>query len=207
MGNSKSKECLPRVETGLKTGVLNLSGCGLSNKSSLWSNELFAQNCSKLKVLDISCNALSSVPTIVLSCTMLKTLNAMNCSLDSGMNLSNFNLLLNVDLTGNNISLNKMFVFPIGLKKLKLGSNNLVEFPSCLLTLINLTELDLSNNLLSNIIGIGSLISLVELKLENNRLTELPIEIGNLNKLRLANIERNMLIPFVPNEKSNDVVE
>ena len=204
MGNSKSKECLPKVETGLKTGVLNLSSCGLSEKSSLWSHELIVKNSSKLKVLDLSNNTLTSFPAVIFRLVMLKTLNASNCSLNVGCNLCDLNLLVSVDLTGNYLVSSKMFVFPVGLRKLKLGNNKLDEFPSCMCNLSNLTELDLSNNQLKILSGIGSLISMVELSLNSNEISVLPVEMGNLRKLRLLSVERNRLLPIIPKELLGD---
>ena len=103
------------------------------------------------------------------------------------------------------------------LEKLVIASNELPELPDAIYDLINLTELDLSNNKLEDLspkvaqlrrlkklnvtmnalievpASIGDLTSLAELDLMMNRLRSLPDEVGSLAQLRGLGLRSNFL--------------
>ena len=83
---------------------------------------------------------------------------------------------------------------------LYLSQNQLTVFPGVLCKkLVNLTLLDLSNNLLINVPSeIGSLLQLKVLELYNNRITELPLEMGKLFNLQTLNVDHNPISKPAP---------
>ena len=64
-----------------------------------------------------------------------------------------------------------------------MSSNQLSAFPSVMKTLVSLVELNLANNRIDRVTGIGDLVALVTLHLSDNRLCELPEEMSRLVKL------------------------
>lgn len=101
------------------------------------------------------------------------------------------------------------------LRQLSLPFNNLVDFPSTILSFVSLERLDLSNNLLTQIPPLGALQNLRTISLSGNflsvfppilkirylqsldlsfnSLTEMPEEVGNLSRLVNLNISSNFL--------------
>ena len=80
------------------------------------------------------------------------------------------------------------------LENLGIASNELPELPDTISDLVNLTELDLSNNGLESLSPeIGQLKRLRKLDLSMNRLIEVPASIGDLSQLTELNLMGNKL--------------
>jgi Leucine-rich repeat (LRR) protein len=76
---------------------------------------------------------------------------------------------------------------------MNMSYNHLQSLPDTVLTLVNLTHLDLNQNRITEMVGIGNLVVLVELLLDNNVITEVPEEIGTCTKLRQLSLKNNKL--------------
>eukprot|EP00833_Pecoramyces_ruminatium_P014079 jgi/Orpsp1_1/1188111/evm.model.d7180000062511.1 len=111
------------------------------------------------------------------------------------------NLNIHTPILPMNINLN------CSIEKIYLRDNFITTFPSQLLKLPNLKELDLSNNNLNSIpYGlINSLPNLKNLHLESNKITELPSQIFNLKNLKYIGLEGNNIheIPETINTLNN----
>ena len=72
--------------------------------------------------------------------------------------------------------------------------NELTQLPNSIGNLTNLTELDLQENKLTQLpVSFAKLTNLKELSLSSNKLTELPECIGKLTNLRWLNLSENQL--------------
>ena len=199
MGNSKSKACIPRIEMGSKTGVINIANIGLTEKSSIWACEELTKAKNKIKVFDISNNDIRVLPHIISTFSIMKSLNMNQSNISNAFDISNLRCLVSLEMCGNNISNLSGYLFPTSLKKLKLTNNLLTELNNNFQNLTNLTDLNLSSNKLMSLVGIGCLVSLVELQLDDNKISVIPPEIGQLKKLKTISIERNVLLEFKKN--------
>lgn len=87
---------------------------------------------------------------------------------------------------------------------LNLSGKKLTKVPEDIFNQINLEELDLSNNQLTDAIPsqIGKLKNLKVLNLSNNQMTGVPAEVGQLQYLEVLDISYNQLTGL-PNEIGN----
>ncbi|KAF9189763.1 hypothetical protein BGZ51_009305 [Haplosporangium sp. Z 767] len=81
------------------------------------------------------------------------------------------------------------------LVSLRLQGNRLTELPQQIFRLPSLRELDVSQNYLTEIVGLIGMLAptLEELFLQSNRLQSLPQQLGRLKRLRLLDIADNQL--------------
>lgn len=147
----------------------------------------------KIKTLDISENMLKTLPNEVMAMTNLKTLVVSRCSLQRLPNMQALDKLTNLTLDNNDLEANGVGILPLSITKINLSFNHLQTFPLTLGSLTELVELDLCNNRLDTIVGIGNLINLVVLLLDDNNLTEITNEFGTLIKLKKLSVKRNKL--------------
>ena len=84
------------------------------------------------------------------------------------------------------------------------SGKGLTEFPKEVLSKKSTTVLDLSNNNLTGSLPaeIHDLVNLVELNVSNNQMTGIPAEVGQLKKLKILNYANNK-ITGMPNELGN----
>jgi hypothetical protein len=85
------------------------------------------------------------------------------------------------------------------LKILDVSHNLFTEIPKCFSQLINLEELNMSFNLISEIPEHFDNTNLILLQLENNKITKIPNNINNLLSLRILNLSNNYIseIPII----------
>jgi Leucine-rich repeat (LRR) protein len=76
---------------------------------------------------------------------------------------------------------------------LNLSFNHFSAVPPAIRPLIAVTELNLGNNRIENVNGIGDLVALVILNLDDNNLCELPEEMSQLVKLRQISLKNNRI--------------
>jgi len=147
----------------------------------------------KIKTLDISENMLKTLPNEVIAMTNLKTLVVSRCSLQRLPNMQALDKITNLTLDNNDLEANGVGILPLSITKINISFNHLQTFPITLGNLTELVELDLCNNRLDTIVGIGNLINLVVLLLDDNNLTEITNEFGTLIKLKKLSVKRNKL--------------
>ena len=182
-----------KLDMSRKTGVLNLSEQGLTNKSSEWHSLADDVFTSKLKSLDISSNNLGTLPDAILMLKNIKILKASNCSLRSCPSLDTLTKLSNLCLSNNCLDGSIFPILPVSLQIIDLSGNSLTSLPGAFSILCNVVVLNISSNSLYNIDGISSLVSLEDLILDDNLITTISPEIGSLSKLRHLSIKRNKL--------------
>lgn len=125
--------------TNLQTLILH------SNKITYCHENVFIL--SKLKVLDLSRNLLTSLPDNI-SLSQIVSLNLSYNKLDTFSTLSNCSKLAVLDLTNNNLKLfpNVCFEYLISLSEIKLHGNKIEEIPTNIDILPSLKTIDLSEN-------------------------------------------------------------
>eukprot|EP00606_Chrysophyceae_sp_TOSAG23-5_P001271 GSChrysophyteH2.ASY1.ANO1.202.1 assembled CDS len=185
-----------KIATAEKTGILNLSSQKLKLTSKVWSQLPL----SKLKTLDVSDNSLTpTLPPEVGSQEMvlLKVLHASNNKLTQIHDMSNLTKLSTLNLDHNYLVDTSLpaLSLPPQLRVLNLSYNKFTSFRQCsgLLGLLNLAELDLSNNLLTTLEGLSLLVSIVILRLDNNRISEVPADMSMCSKLKLLSLRNNVI--------------
>lgn len=144
----------------------------------------------KIKTLDISENMLKTFPNEIFAMTNIKTLIVSRCSMQRIPNMQALDKLTNLTLDNNDLEATGFGQLPISILKLNLSFNHLQTFPVALHTLVEIIELDLGNNRLDTIDGIGNLVNLVVLVLDDNNLKELNREFGALTKLKRLSVKK-----------------
>ena len=185
-----------------KTGVLNISAQGIKQKSTVWQKLSHPSCVDKLKSLDISNNNLKTLPLTVVQLPKLKTLIISKCQLASVPDMNQLSSLSSLNASHNVLQNDGLRQLPVSLTKLDLSFNGFVTFPMDLFNLVNLTELNLSNNSIIVLDGIGQLVSLVWLVLDQNELSFIPHEIGNLTKLKHISLKYNAITKQIEGQQS-----
>lgn len=160
----------------------------------------------KIKTLDISENMLKTLPNEIFAMVNTKTLIASRCNLPRIPNMQALDKLTNLTLDNNDLEASGFGQLPISILKLNLSFNHLQSFPISLTTITELIELDLCNNRLDVIIGIGNLINLVVLVLDDNNLRELNNELGALTKIKRLSVKRNKIGPRVKGDSNEQSI-
>lgn len=209
--NSVSEISFLKPFTRLK--ILNLSNNDLVDfKSDLNLVELYLQNnkindfecnSSKLKILNLNSNKLTSVR--VIDFPNLQKLSVSHNKLIRIPNLSrNFGIII-LDLSNNNINKLEFFQNLGLLKLLNMANNSLIQFEG--LNCLNnskLSNLNLSNNYLSILQNLAGFSNLHILDLSNNSLKTFDLEALHLNNnLKVVNLSNNK-ISKIENFEHND---
>jgi Leucine-rich repeat (LRR) protein len=191
-----------KLAMAVKTGVLNISGQGVKQKSTVWKKISQESYVNKLKSLDISGNALNTLPLEVVELPKLKTLILSKCHLTSLPNMTQLGSLSSLNASDNLLQNDGIGQLSTSLVKVDLSFNGFVSYPIELSNLTNLTELNLSNNSIVLLDGIGQLVSLVWLVLDNNEITYIPHEVGNLTKLKHISLKFNSITKKIDDQQS-----
>lgn len=179
-----------------------MSAQGLKQKSTVWK-KLSQPSCvDKLKSLDISQNTLHTLPLTVIQLPKLKTLIVSKCKLSSLPDMDHLPILSSLNASDNELQNNGLGQMPTSLNKLDLSFNRFISFPIEFCALVHLTELNLSNNSIVVLDGIGQLVSLVWLVLDHNEITYIPHEIGNLTKLKHISLKYNAITKKIEGQQS-----
>lgn len=171
-----SPNCGINVMPGRPTGngISCFSGRGLKTIDVHELKESYHSDLSNIRLLNLSDNRLSSIPSSVLeSLGSLRVLDLTNNRLT----------FLNADLSKN---------CPY-LEELNLDHNQLEFLPDCICELPNLRILTCSKNSLTSLpLGIGkSLLKLNILNIENNRIKVLPPSLGEMRSLHTLSVSGN----------------
>jgi len=123
----------------------------------------------------------------------VKTLHAAKCNIQKINEFQVFDKLTTLNLEHNDIEEGVISGFHPVLVKLNLSYNHMKIFPVSLTNLVNLQELSLNSNRLTDITGIECLVSIVSLELDDNLLTELIIDWKQLSQLKFLSVKNNKL--------------
>ena len=144
MGNSGSRDVIQgKLDTASKTGVLNLSKQEVKSNSPIWTSISAPDLAGKIKVLDLSCNPLKSLPAHILLLEHLKTLHISKCNLQRLPNLSTLIEMKKIELDNNDLEETTICPLPVSLTRLNLSFNHIIKFPSVLNELVHVQDLDL----------------------------------------------------------------
>ena len=172
--------------------VLDVSSNALDSLPSL-------AKLTSLTSLNVASNALTVLPDSIGALTALTRLDVHNNTLgELPESLGNLTRLALANFSHNGLpSLPSSFGSLVALKELELNDNALDSLPPSIAALADLRLLDLSNNALTQLPRqIGSLTALKDLSVKNNQLASLPPQIGNLGDLRILNVAGNNLDTF-----------
>ncbi|GAB2274263.1 hypothetical protein Dimus_009028 [Dionaea muscipula] len=183
-----------RLERWKVTGVIALSQCHLKAiPDQLW-------DCgSSARVLDLSNNHISHIPSKIGSLTLIQKLmlNANEVSDDSIMweGLTYLKSLTHLSLSDNHLTTLPACLGSLtSLRQLHVSSNKLISLPDDLGFLRHLEILNVNNNRLSTVpASIGNCHSLTEVDLSSNLLVELPETFGVLRNLKALHVRNNGL--------------
>lgn len=192
---SGSKVVDAKLQSAAKTGVLNLADQNLKPSSSAWLKLGAEVYVVKLKTLDISGNQIKMIPIEVYALTNLKNLFVTRCCLQATHSLANLARVTNLKLDHNDLEASTVGFLPPLLQQLNLSYNHLVSIPPVLSASTSIVQLDLSCNRIESVEGVSCLINLVELNLDDNMLTELPREMEQLRRLHKLSLRRNRIYP------------
>jgi len=187
-----------KVENAYKTGVLNLAKLEIKSNSQVWTAISSPELSVKIKVLDLSCNPLKSLPLHIALLEHIKSLHLSKCCLQRIPNLSMLSELKKLDLDNNDLEETTIVQLPISLISLNLSFNHIICYPEALHVLSNLQVLDISSNRLENVEFIGYLSALVTLNLDNNQLVDLPDTFEYLRSIKKISVKNNLFIPKSP---------
>ncbi|XP_017780178.1 PREDICTED: E3 ubiquitin-protein ligase LRSAM1-like isoform X1 [Nicrophorus vespilloides] len=152
------------------------------NKAKL-EHKLYLARENPEPVFDISDCSVNNVPSGIYSLCRVFLKEQLNMS---------FNNLTSLSGGGN---LRDLHI----LQVLSLNNNAFTHLPEEIQLLTNLKELYIQNNQIKKLPStICQLLNLIVLNVSNNLLTELPRETGNLNKLRLLDLQGNKKLKELP---------
>nr|XP_031826969.1 leucine-rich repeat-containing protein 40-like [Nomia melanderi]XP_031826970.1 leucine-rich repeat-containing protein 40-like [Nomia melanderi] len=149
-----------------------------------------------LKILDLSCNSLTTISSKIEYLSELTTLLLHNNLLeDLPPEIRNLSILKILNLSNNKLlKLPDQFYKLNELQELCLKNNSLMELDSAIGDLIMLSHLDLSYNNLSSLpVGMGYLVRLKSLDVSHNMLKELPPDLTNMRALQKLDASYNQL--------------
>ncbi|XP_065344033.1 leucine-rich repeat-containing protein 58 [Cloeon dipterum] len=183
MGNAEA------VAGNLERLVLSASGDKQENPKTM-------SRFRRLHTLNLSCNALTEVPSVLQQCAKLEKLSLRSNRLtDLPKWMASLKNLRQLNLSGNGL---KQFPLPIleltNLKYLYMGGNVLESLPSAIDKLENLQILYLGGNQLVEVPHtLGNMLTLTALVLCDNKLRALPQCIAQLENLRSLLLHKNQL--------------
>lgn len=159
---------------------LVLSECSLSNIDNL-------SNAPRLETLDLSKNAIRDVTPLSFMQNLIR-LDLSNNALTNLSPLSALTSLQELNVSYNSLNSIAPLLTCTSLSKLYASDNQLVELPA--FSNLNLSLLDVSNNLLTNVDILGSYTSLTDLNISKNQLTDIS-SLGALSNLTYLQFSRN----------------
>jgi small GTP-binding protein len=151
-------------------------------------------------------NQLTALPSRVIKLTNLTTLMLWNNQLAMlPPQITELPNLVRLDLSGNRLTslppqiANLKALQHLILGDQTLGGNLLTSLPSQIFKLLNLTNLNLSDNQLASLpLEISKLIKLTHLDLSKNQLTSFPIQITKLTNMSALDVSNNQLTSLPP---------
>lgn len=195
-GNSTLKRLPNSLQQLRNLSIWDLSACDQKRLG----RDVFGAQLQNLRSLNLSFNALSTLPDGISAITKLQELNFKSNTLGS-LPSAVGNLAELVVLNGENNALQGL---PSGcgehwglLEVLRLSHNRLAALPVTLGLLRSLRVLHLSNNCLTGLpLELGALTGLRELDVSWNQLTSIPDELGCLESLTMLDLSHNQLVTF-----------
>jgi len=124
----------------------------------------------------------------------LKVLHSSRCNIQRTYDMSTLGRLLTLSLDNNDLEADCLAQLPAQLQRLNLSFNHFATIPhEGLAGLLNLTELNLSNNRLTSTEGLGVLESLIDLNLDNNDIPEVSEDVALCVQLKHLSLKNNKL--------------
>ena len=194
MGVSSSKQpkttkkvATQKVETAAKTGILSLTGHGISEvPSAVWAID-------KMTMLDLTQNSISQLPAAIGGLRLLKTLKLDGNSLTGLPDMTGLAKLSTFSATDNKLDASALSQLPGTLTKL-LVSKNAVSNMDGIMRMTKLQVLELSSNAITVVPeSVGELVALVDLQLDDNQIEVVPAEIGACKRLKIVSLNRNRI--------------
>lgn len=146
---------------------------------------------------DLANNQITNV-TALKNLTTLQTLNLGNNQITDITPLGSLRLIRELDLSANLIDKIDAITLMTRLEKLNLRKNKLNNIEKIVwLQDSNLTELNLSDNLIVDINKVGMLNKLVKLNLANNKVVNIT-SLSNLKNLQELNLSGNQIVDIAP---------
>lgn len=199
-----------KLQSGLRTGVLNLADldlrqAGSSSGGAVWPRLAEQQAVQRLRALDVSGNPLKALPVEVLGLANLKSLATNHCGLQSTPDLAMALVRLQtLRIQHNDLEENTLGALPMSITHLYLSYNHFSLPPRAIVGLTAVVHLDLSGNRLVSLAGLESMVALVIVNVDDNLLCELPFQLSQLTQLKHISLKMNKLQPRSPttNEQS-----
>ncbi|XP_032664524.1 leucine-rich repeat-containing protein 40-like isoform X3 [Odontomachus brunneus] len=154
-----------------------------------------------LRVLDLSCNSLTTIDDRIEFLEELDTLDLHNNLLENlPHTIGSLRKLKTLNISGNKMEyLDPQLYTLVELRELHLKNCHIELWDPEIGDLIMLTHLDLSHNKLTFVpIGIGYLVRLVTLNLSHNRIIEVGPDITNMRSLKTLDMSFNELDSIPP---------
>ncbi|GMF36453.1 unnamed protein product [Phytophthora fragariaefolia] len=195
-GNPSLKKLPNSLQQLRSLNMLDLSACDQKRLGK----DVFGAQLLNLRKLDLSFNALSTLPDGIGAIINLQELNFKSNAMGS-LPAAISNLAEIVVLNGEN---NALQWLPSGcgekwklLEMLRLSHNRLTTIPVTLGLLHSLRQLYISHNRISALpLELGALINLREMDVSWNQLTSIPDELGCLQSLTTIDLSHNQLLRF-----------
>ena len=176
-----------------RSGHLILVGLDIKANDKIWNIISTTYIKDHIKLLDISGISMKSLPPTlqIFEIPNMKILRAKRCNLQRTPVLSLATQLKHIHFSGNDLEETTVDELPLSLTMIDFSTNHFRTFPPAFISLVFLIEIDLSENRLNSVEGIGALINLQKVKLDSNELVELPLEMEDLVKLKILSIKDN----------------
>ncbi|GMT19236.1 hypothetical protein PFISCL1PPCAC_10533, partial [Pristionchus fissidentatus] len=171
--------------------LLYIGGCGLERLSAR------IENCANLTNLVLKDNKLTSLPEEIGLLTQLKLIDVSSNELTSlPQSMKNLENLQSLDIAKNKITTEGLFDFEglVMLHILEASHNELTQFPQSLTceTLVKLHTVNFSHNHITNVpFELSNVTKLKDFKMEKNELTDLPLCLGVMDKIRFLDLKGN----------------
>ncbi len=159
---------------------------------------------SRLMQVDLKANNLWRIPEFVTQPRVITCITEIDLSCNSIFLLTNSILLKFGQIRSLNISFNLIHLIPRTISTMKslhtldLSHNYLRSLPLSLRECILLLTLKLGSNNFSHFPEVILKLNVIDLEIDHNFLTELPLEISNLENLSVFNCCNNRLIALPP---------
>lgn len=165
-------------------------------RSPIWNQFNRPDISSILEHLSISRNSLKTLPAETLSLVNLLRLDISHCDMHSMGDISVLDKLEEIDMSYNDFEDDSIEALPPNLFNVNANYNHFINIPKVFFResfISSLKYLDLSNNRLKNLDGIGKLTSLIEFRANNNHIKIIPEEIKNLVNLKKIELKNNYI--------------
>ncbi|GMS89338.1 hypothetical protein PENTCL1PPCAC_11513, partial [Pristionchus entomophagus] len=171
--------------------LLYIGGCGLERLSAR------IEHCANLTNLVLKDNGLTCLPEEIGQLTQLKLIDVSSNELVSlPQSMKNLENLQSLDIAKNKVTTDGLFDFDglVMLHILEASHNKLTRFPTSLTSesLVKLHTLNFSHNHIVDLpFEFSNVTKMKDIKMEKNGLTDLPLCLGLMDKIRFLDLKGN----------------